>query len=64
MRWKRPAQGEGRTKTAFLFFPKEIGGETRWLQKATWLEEVMYYGPRDVQKITHWEWVAVRWLDD
>jgi hypothetical protein len=52
-------EGDRRTKTRFLFFPRTIYNdgyaETRWLCKATWEEEYT----------TLWSnayWSAVRWL--
>jgi len=34
-----PKDGSLREKTSFLFLPKKIGHETRWLEVATWVEE-------------------------
>lgn len=31
--------GDVRTKSRFLWFPKRIGNEMRWLERATWTEE-------------------------
>jgi len=49
-----------RKKRRFLWFPKTLNSETRWLTKTLWEEE--YYqgwsGGDD------WDgWVALRWLD-
>lgn len=43
MRWNTPqyALGSNRARFSFLFFPKTIGGETRWLEFARWGEEVV-----------------------
>ena len=38
MRWVRPTDGAVRYKTAFLWYPKTIGVETRWLERARWRE--------------------------
>ena len=41
MKWldrSLPNNGEKRTRKAFLFLPKKIGEETRWLEFAKWLE--------------------------
>ena len=38
MRWKAPEVGDVRKKKRFLFLPKEIGGETRWMECAEWIE--------------------------
>jgi len=32
--------GDQRVVTRFLWWPVRIGGETRWLEWASWLEEV------------------------
>ena len=42
MRWKHPQKFDLRTKTAFLWLPKRIYGETRWLETATWEEQFNY----------------------
>lgn len=54
MRWRKPAMGAERVRTAFLLLPKRIGGETRWLETATWVEEWVGDG--------FW-WVDRRWVD-
>ena len=43
MRWyrNRIQIKDTRIKTSFLWFPKEINDETRWLERATWKEEVI-----------------------
>lgn len=48
--------GERRIVTKFLWFPKRIGNEERWLEKASWVEKYIF----------HWDgndWFAVDWLD-
>lgn len=35
MRWKDPRYGDRRTVTKFLWFPLQIGKETRWFEMAT-----------------------------
>ena len=44
MHWgqKNPENWTHRTRTAFLWLPKNIKGEMRWLETATWQEH--YYG--------------------
>ena len=39
MRYTRPINGEKRARKVFLFFPLEINGEVRWLEKATFTQE-------------------------
>ena len=54
----RPEGGDSRTKKGFLFLPKRIGNETRWLEFATW------------KQFCYWElngefykWVDYKWVD-
>jgi len=42
--------GDRRRKTAFLWFPKVIGGEWRWLEETTW---EMFY---------NCGWEGYRWI--
>ena len=32
-----------RLKVGFLFFPKTINGETRWLEYANWMQHFTYH---------------------
>jgi len=60
MRWKRTPHlkyGTHRTRTAFLWLPKNIHREVRWLQWATW-QETFYYTAR------YEFWYPDRWIDD
>jgi hypothetical protein len=57
MRWKEKPRfnnGDRRLRTAFLFFPKTINGETRWLETASWIEK--YFMWEDFPRLPH-EWV-------
>lgn len=70
MRWKnqdarKTDLATGRTISRFLFFPKKIGDETRWLEFAKWEEECM--------AVDKWcggihpfypgyAWIPMRWL--
>jgi hypothetical protein len=50
--------GTQRTRRGFLWLPLHIHGETRWLEKATWVEEF------DAIHDEHgWigKWVPIRW---
>lgn len=77
MRWtkpKPPTEGECRLRRAFLWFPKTIDRETRWLERATWTEkairrrmvfppprEIRGYSPRFYSiEWTPWGWGDVR----
>ena len=48
-----PTMGTRRTVTKFLWFPKCISRECRWLERATWTEENESHGPP--------LWVAMWW---
>lgn len=44
MRWRKklkpfPKNGDTREVTKFLWFPKTIDNETRWLERTTWIQE-------------------------
>jgi hypothetical protein len=47
MRWKKkdcgisPNVGDNRARRGFLFFPKTIDGETRWLEYAYWVQTLV-----------------------
>jgi hypothetical protein len=48
MRWKTPKQthpkcGDTREVTKFLFFPKRMRQEWRWLEKATWTQQYQIF---------------------
>ncbi len=48
--------GEKRIISKFLWLPKRILNETRWLEKTSWIEEY----------VLHWDvnfWFAKSWLD-
>lgn len=53
MRWKSTKKGDSRIITKFLFLPRAIAGETRWLEKATWKQE--YWGV---------VWLDLCWVND
>ena len=43
MKWTKhpePKHGDVRVRRGFLWFPQTIGGETRWLEVATWEEKL------------------------
>jgi hypothetical protein len=73
MRFKpdRPnTRGERRTKRAFLWLPKLIGDEWRWLEMASWVEEaksdyaafcVPVPPPSIADLIYPLKWQAVEW---
>lgn len=60
MRQVYERQGTARLKTRFLFFPKEIGNERRWLECATWEEKAEV--PYRNQALVYWR--PTSWVDD
>lgn len=54
MRFYQPENGATRINGGWCIFPKTIGGETRWMEWATWDEEY-----KSCKGGRHW--VAVRW---
>jgi hypothetical protein len=66
MRWKSPHNyiGERRTICKFLFFPKVIGDESRWLEWAC-IEQVWGSYTKSVKGIPSecWGWKDYRWVD-
>lgn len=64
MRWperRKTQTGDTRIRAKFLLLPKTVNGETRWLEKATWLEE--YDGSWKHYDLGFGEWRGVEWLD-
>ena len=52
-------EGRKRIHYGFLFFPKTIHGETRWLEKAIWSQEG-FYGAVSGNKY----WLDTNWIDE
>lgn len=65
MRWKDvdkdPEEGAIRIRRKFLLLPTCIDGEWRWLERATWREEYMWYTV--CMGIYTIEWVPIGWED-
>ena len=58
MRKRYPPNKARRVRRAFLLLPKQIGGETRWLEWACWLDEYSAnIWPTGV-------WFARRWVSE
>ena len=56
MRYIHYDRNELKTKTKFLFFPKRIWDETRWLEIATWNEKHLYDG-------VFYTWQPIEWVN-
>jgi len=66
MRWKKKEKiklqdGDIRTITRFLIFPKNINGETRFLEKASWVEKLHMDSDWDGVYIN---WEIIDWLEN
>jgi hypothetical protein len=62
MRWKQKEEtrdGTQRIVTRFLFFPKTLFNETRWLEFAQILQTWNASSYRDIDG----EWEDIRWAD-
>lgn len=60
-----PADGEIRTVSAFLWLPKTIGDETRFLERARWTEK--YYPGMWLTTCDYYlegNWKSLCWLPD
>lgn len=51
-------KGKHRTRTAFLWIPRLIQEEWRWLEKATWRERYTDIGQTDT-----YGWQGIEWED-
>jgi len=56
MRRRFYREGSRRVRTAFLWLPRTIDYEERWLERATWEEEYLERNPGYFK--------GVRWIDD
>ena len=55
-----------RIKTRFLWFPKKINREIRWLEKTAWVQEIdcnVKFYDWGLTKVTKYYWRDVEWLD-
>ncbi len=66
MKWKHnspPEVGDIRNRAGFLFMPRRIGDETRWLEYAEWSE--VYHKPMNYPgHVVLAQWVGSRWMDE
>jgi len=65
MRFKhtRPENSSQRIVTKFLWLPRTINDETRWLETTSWLETCTHYTDHNNQD-AGWEWIAEKWMSD
>jgi hypothetical protein len=66
MRWQTPkknfpALGATRKVTKFLLFPKCMGGEWRWLERATWTQQYQMFFYEDYN-IGKWVDIDEPWI--
>lgn len=57
----KPLNGSKRVKTRFLFWPKTINKELRWLEKASWAQKYEVW--EDFNYIQSNKWIDQRWID-
>lgn len=60
MRVKTPVVGDKRIKTQFLWSPKMLNGESRWMETVR-IEQV--FGVNRKSKKKSEEWLDVNWVD-
>ena len=70
MKWKaitRQKYDEGyeRIKTRFLFFPKRVNDEWRWLEKASWMQsyEYLYTDVQGEESKDVYRFIDLCWVD-
>ena len=71
MRFKmkpQPEEGDTRIKSKFLLFPKTINNGTRWLERASWKEQLQLHPKRlpnglIARNIYELRWVVTVWDD-
>jgi hypothetical protein len=62
IKWEEwPRNTSTRVRSGFLWFPKEIEMETRWLERATWVEECVHYIYVRTGKKASYKWEPIRW---
>lgn len=61
MRWKNKQPGILRIRKGFLFLPREIGDEWRWLERAVWQERFCRDTHRG-REVGYWE--DLNWIDE
>lgn len=58
---EKPELGDERVLSGFLWLPKAVQNETRWLVTARWRERYVWTG-RGARERKAWR--AVRWIDE
>jgi hypothetical protein len=69
MRWtnKEPLINDKRIKSKFLLFPKTINEETRWLERADWIEKfvAVYVYKTEIEETPNkYFWLPIKWIDN
>ena len=68
MRFKHPPPetarvGTRRTTRVFLYFPRTVGNETRWMEEASILQECQLGPDPFVQGLDSLRWVDLAWAE-
>jgi hypothetical protein len=56
-------EGQQRIINKYLFIPKRIGDERRWLEKAT-IKQTLYYMFDVTCGAAWWEWRDTEWVEN
>ena len=56
-------EGDERVKETFLFFPKCIDNQIRWLEKAK-IKQSIHYMFDPTCGASWWEWRDLEWIDN
>lgn len=69
MRWfERPAKrspkvGDLRSRSGYLFFPKKIQGQWRWLEQASWTERYSLDWVSSFSGTHYYKWKSIAWVE-
>lgn len=55
-------EGQLRVVSKYLYFPKRIGSEIRWLEKSE-IKQTLYYMFDVTSGSTWWEWRDTEWIN-
>lgn len=62
-RGRQPQEGETRICKAYLWLPKRIGDEWRWLETATWRQEYRALHVLVPERNCLNSWTTLHWVD-
>ena len=56
-------EGQERIVSKFLLFPKRIGDERRWLEKAN-IKQILHFHTDFTNGAAWWEWKDIEWVEN